>query len=77
MEDSPLVGLICLNYNGLSILHNGKPIIQLCLDSILLTKYKKSKFVLVDASSEDGSVEFVKYKYPNVDCIKVPNIGWE
>jgi GT2 family glycosyltransferase len=76
MEDYPLVGLICLNYNGLSITYGEKPIIQLCIDSITSTSYENLKILVVDASSDDGSIEFIKSKYENIEHIKVPNIGW-
>ncbi|MEM5830514.1 MAG: glycosyltransferase family 2 protein [Candidatus Aenigmatarchaeota archaeon] len=59
----PLVCIIILNWNG-------KELLKKCLSSLIsLTDYPNYKVIVVDNGSTDGSVEFVKKNYPNVDVL--------
>jgi GT2 family glycosyltransferase len=57
----PFVSVIVLNYNGRAFLSE-------CLPSIFKISYPKSSYevILVDNGSADGSVEYVKEKFPSV-----------
>ena len=59
MNEIPLVCVICLNHNGLSIEYNSQPIIKLCLDAVEKTNYANVKFIVADAASSDGSKEYI------------------
>jgi GT2 family glycosyltransferase len=52
------VSIIIVNWNGKQYL--GK-----CLDSVLAQAYKSFEIVLVDNASTDGSIEFVRKRYPS------------
>ena len=54
------------NYNGLSHVYRGRPILKMCLESISRTNYKNYKIVMADDCSTDGSIEYVRKHYPNV-----------
>jgi O-antigen biosynthesis protein len=58
----PTVSIIVLNYNGKKYLDN-------CFDSLARISYPKSRFevILVDNASSDGSVAYVRKKYPWVN----------
>jgi GT2 family glycosyltransferase len=62
---SPQVSLIIVNYNG-------KHLLKGCLDSLLSLSYPKAKLeiIMVDNCSTDGSLDFVKKRYPKVKIIK-------
>ena len=53
------VSIIVLNYNG-------KHFLDVCLSSVLEQQYPDFEVILVDNGSVDGSVDFVKEKYPSV-----------
>jgi len=66
----PRVTTIILNWNG-------KDHLECCLDSLLRTTYLNHHILLVDNASTDGSVEFVKARYPGVDVVvNDRNIGF-
>lgn len=66
----PLVTVIIVNHNGLRLLKG-------CLDSLRGQSFKDFEVILVDNGSEDGSVEFVKEKYPDVGIIvNESNLGF-
>ncbi|MEM3522934.1 MAG: glycosyltransferase, partial [Candidatus Bathyarchaeia archaeon] len=68
----PLVSIIVLNYNGLHFLNA-------CLSSLFELNYPKDKLeiILVDNGSTDGSVNYVRKKFPNVKVIALKkNIGF-
>ncbi|HSX45303.1 MAG TPA: glycosyltransferase family 2 protein [Candidatus Saccharimonadales bacterium] len=55
---------------------NGKNRLSSCLDS-LLSQNQSAQVLVVDNGSTDGSVEFVKQKYPGVQLISLPqNTGF-
>jgi GT2 family glycosyltransferase len=70
MDTFPLVTIIILNWNG------KKDTVE-CLDSLKEITYPNYEITLVDNGSVDGSVEFVKKKYPEVEIIEsIKNLGF-
>lgn len=63
-ESSPLVSVIVVN-------HNGKKFLSPCFDSLCSINYPMSRLelIFVDNCSEDGSVKFVKERYPQIKII--------
>lgn len=66
------VSVVILNWNG-------KPLLKKCLPSVInATKSVKgeSEIIVVDNGSEDGSVEFIKNKYPKIKIVSLEkNLG--
>jgi GT2 family glycosyltransferase len=61
---------VVLNYNGLDHL-------KYCLPSILATDYPAFTVIVVDNASSDGSADFVRQNYPQVNLIiSDTNRGW-
>lgn len=58
----PSVSLAVLNWNG-------KPLLEQCLSSLTALDYPAYEIILVDNSSTDGSVEFVRERFPSVQVI--------
>jgi GT2 family glycosyltransferase len=56
------VSVIIVNWNG-------KELLKTCLDSLETQTFRDFKVVLVDNGSNDGSVEFVRENYPQVEII--------
>ncbi len=68
--DNPRVVLIIINYNG------RKHLAQ-CLDSVLAQSYKNFQAVVVDNNSSDGSIEFVRSNYPQIEVVACrKNLGY-
>jgi len=68
----PKVSIIVLNYNG-------KKYLDPCLSSLLKINYPRDKLevIVVDNGSTDGSVEYIKEKYPWVKLIRLnKNYGY-
>ena len=66
----PLVSIIVLNYNG-------KQYLNACLSSLEKTTYENLEVILVDNASTDGSVEFVRKKFPRVRILENKrNLGY-
>jgi len=63
-DDDPLISIITVNFNGKIYLKN-------LFDSILRIDYpsEKIQIIMVDNDSTDGSVEFVREKFPQVEII--------
>lgn len=61
MED-PIISVIIVNFNGLRFLEGN-------LSSVFGQSYKAFEVILVDNGSADGSVEFVKEKFPAVRLV--------
>jgi len=57
------VSLIVLNWNG-------KHHLERCLSSLLAQTYPDFEVILVDNASTDGSVEFVRERFPKVKIIR-------
>jgi hypothetical protein len=66
---NPLVSVIVVNWNGRRFLED-------CLDSLAHQTYGNLEVVLVDNGSKDGSIDFVKERYPWVKTISnASNMG--
>lgn len=63
-DDDPLISIITVNFNGIRFLNN-------LFNSIINLNYppEKIQIIMVDNNSRDGSVEFVKNKFPQVDIV--------
>ena len=59
---NPLVSVIIVNWNGLDHLPD-------CLDSLASQTFRDFEVVLVDNGSTDGSVGFVRERYPWVKLV--------
>lgn len=67
---TPLVSIIIVNWNG-------KKWLTSCLASLEKQNYKHFEIILVDNSSTDGSVDYVKRYYPNIKVyINNKNVGF-
>ncbi len=75
-KSEPLVVGIILNWNGIAMTANGKPILETCLSSLMKTRYPNLKVIVVDAESQDDSISYVKKNYGEVDLMSVENKGW-
>ncbi len=75
VNKNPLVTAIVLNWNGMSIKYEGKPILELCLSTLTKTDYDNLKVVMIDPNSSDNSVSHVKKKYPKIDIINEKDIS--
>lgn len=65
-----LVSVIVVN-------HNGRAFLDKCLGSLRRQSYPSIEVLLVDNGSSDGSVEFVRERYPEVKIIEnEENIGF-
>jgi len=66
LNELPFVSIIIVNFNGRHFLND-------CLKSLERLKYPKDKFevILVDNASSDGSVEYVKEKFPWVKILQL------
>ncbi len=56
--------IIIVNYNGKSLLKD-------CIETIYSTEASKAEIVVVDNSSWDGSVEYIKENFPDVRLIEL------
>ncbi len=66
----PLVSVIIVNYNGVALLDD-------CLTSVFATDYHPLEVVLVDNGSTDGSVAFVRSRFPDVRLlVQEENLGF-
>lgn len=63
-NNSPLVSIIIVNYNGKSYLER-------CLKSLTKINYHNTEIILVDNNSSDSSLEFIKNNYPNIIILKL------
>jgi GT2 family glycosyltransferase len=65
-----MVAIMVINYNGLRWLSR-------CLSTVQNTEYPNFKVYLIDNASVDGSVEYVREKYPSVKIIRnLSNVGF-
>lgn len=64
------VSIVLVNYNG-------RDDLDACISSYLSQTYENIETILVDCGSSDGSVEFVKKQFPQVDIIASDeNLGY-
>ena len=76
MVTEPRVVIIISNFNGATTFYNGKPIIDLCVESLRKTKYGNYRVLVADGCSSDGSVEHIRKKFPEVSLIRdKTNVG--
>lgn len=69
MEDSSLVSIIIVNFNG-------KKYLKSCFDSLYGGIYKDIEIILVDNGSSDGSPDFVRQNYKDIKIVELPdNLG--
>jgi GT2 family glycosyltransferase len=61
-SDLPLISVVVLNWNGINVLEQ-------CLGSLRTQTYTPLEIIVADNGSTDGSVEFVRTKFPNVKLI--------
>src|SRR4051812_5729586 len=59
----PSVAVVILNWNGLSFLKRFLP-------SVIKTNYPNLQIVVGDNASTDGSVEYLRMAFPDVDVIE-------
>ncbi len=64
--NSPSVSAIVLNYNG-------KHLLEESLNSLHHQTYSNFKIYVLDASSSDGSSEYIRKNYPKVTIINAPS----
>lgn len=74
MKNSPFVAVVIPNYNAASTLYKGKPILQLCLESLRKTDYNNYKVLIIDNSSTDNSKEIVR-KFNEVEFVRFKSKG--
>ena len=61
-QGSPFCSVVILNYNG-------KDLLEKFLPSVVNLEYPNYEIVIVDNASSDGSIEFIKSKYPNCKLV--------
>ena len=66
MKGYPKVVAAILNWNGIAIEYEGKPILKTCIKSLMKVDYPNLEFVFVDASSSDGSMGYVRKNFPDI-----------
>jgi GT2 family glycosyltransferase len=70
MNPSPMVSIIVLNWNG-------KQYLETCLSSLERQTYKSIEIIFVDNGSHDGSLEFVRKRFPRVVILRhEKNLGF-
>lgn len=70
MKDFGKIAIIIVNWNGLKYLDN-------CFSSLSKQSYKNVETIMVDNGSSDGSIDFVKKKFPFVKIISLDkNYGY-
>lgn len=62
MTSLPSVAVVILNWNGKSFLER-------FLLSVLSSDYENLRVIVADNASTDGSVFFIRSRYPNVEVI--------
>ena len=68
----PRVAIVVLNFNG-------RHHLELCFDSLFAMDYPRERFevILIDNASDDGSVEFVRQRWPQIRLhVNDRNVGF-
>lgn len=60
-----LISVIIPNWNGMKYL-------EICLNSLRKQTFREFETIIVDNGSTDGSVEFIKKNYPEIEVIELP-----
>lgn len=71
-DDDPLISIVTVNFNGKKFLSN-------LFNSILNLNYpsEKIQIIMVDNASTDGSIEFVRQRFPQVEIVELQkNLGF-
>jgi len=63
------VTVIIPNYNGIKFVKD-------CLDSVRRQDYKDFETIIVDNASADGSYEYIKENYPEMELIRNEEKLW-
>ncbi|MGD0081492.1 MAG: glycosyltransferase family 2 protein [Methanoregula sp.] len=70
MSYPPLISVVIVNFNGQRFLSD-------CFSSLFRETYPKFEVILIDNASRDGSVEFVREKFPDVKIfVQKSNLGF-
>lgn len=70
MEETLLISVIVLNWNGSQLLDQ-------CLSSLMLQTYSPLEIIVVDNASTDHSIDFIKDKFPGIKLIvNERNLGY-
>lgn len=70
MKAFPNVWVIILNWNGKSLTVD-------CLESLKAVRYQNYHVLLVDNGSVDGSVPYLRQRYPDLDMVEIgKNLGF-
>jgi len=70
METVPLISAIIVNFNG-------RHLLKACLESLYNQSFRDMEIIVVDNASEDGSVQYVKDLFPDVQLISLSqNMGY-
>ncbi len=67
LENTPLVSVIVLNWNG-------KRFLEKCIGSLLKQRYSRYEIMLVDNGSTDGSIEFTESIFGRPSKLKVVSL---
>jgi GT2 family glycosyltransferase len=66
----PLVSIVIVNFNGIRFLKD-------CIQSLITQTYKNLEIIIVDNSSSDNSVEYLRSSYPGIVIIEnYANLGF-
>ena len=69
-KPEPLVSVVIVNYNGRNFLPD-------CLGALMKQTYSPFEVILVDNASRDGSVEFIRERFPLVKVsVQESNLGF-
>jgi len=66
----PKVVIVIPVYNWLSLKKEGKRLLDLCMKSLLKTKYKNYNIVVSDDASTDSTIDYITKNYPYVSIVK-------
>jgi GT2 family glycosyltransferase len=72
VSDTPVVCSVCIaNYNGIDLL-------ETCIESVLAQDWEKPfEIIIHDDASSDGSVDFIRSRYPSIKLIEsASNVGF-
>ncbi len=65
VQENPEVTVAVVSYNGMNV-------IRLCLGSIFAQTYEQFRVLLINNASTDGTPEWVKENYPEVEILNYP-----
>src|SRR5688572_22398553 len=69
-REAPLVCACVITYNG-------KRFLERCFQTLQQTDYENLNLILIDNGSSDGSGDYVRQTFPDVDVLRVfPNAGY-